>query len=157
MEIKEHLLELFHYNDRANKLALAKICDLPDPVECVRLFSHLINSMNKWLRRIRSSPGFEQLDWWEPTYRLEELESKWTECLNCWLEFLDSKTEDELFDEVQFVGFDGGDWAAALKDIALQLNFHSIQHRSQIQYLIRLQGIAPDFVDYIATKYRKLS
>jgi uncharacterized damage-inducible protein DinB len=70
---------------------------------------------------------------------------------------LESKTDDELYEDVEFVGFDGGDWAAALKDIALQLNYHSIQHRSQIQYLIRQQGIAPDFVDYIGTKYRKLT
>ena len=82
---------------------------------------------------------------------------KWDEGLNSWLEFIESKTEDELHDEVEFIGFDGHDFAAVLKDIALQLNYHAIQHRSQIQYLIRRQGIAPDFVDYIGTKYRKLS
>jgi|SRR3954463_783286 len=157
MELKEHLLETFRYNDYANKLALAKIREVPDKDECVRLFSHLINSMNKWLGRIRSSPGFKQLDWWDPKYGLNELETQWDECLKSWLDFLESKTDDELYEDVEFVGFDGGDWAAALKDIALQLNYHSIQHRSQIQYLIRQQGIAPDFVDYIGTKYRKLT
>ena len=157
MELKEHLLETFRYNDYANKLALAKIREVPDKDECVRLFSHLINSMNKWLGRIRSSPGLKQLDWWDPKYGLNELETKWDECLKSWLDFLESKTDDELYEDVEFVGFDGGDWAAALKDIALQLNYHSVQHRSQIQYLIRQQGIAPDFVDYIGTKYRKLT
>jgi len=157
MEMKEYLLETFRYNDYANKLALAKIHEMPEKVECIRLFSHLINSMNKWLGRIRSSPGYKELDWWPPKYELDELELKWDECLNAWLEFIESKNEEELFDEVEFYGFDGGDWAAVLKDIALQLNYHSIQHRSQIQYLVRQQGIAPDFVDYIGTKYRKLS
>ena len=157
MHFKRYLLETFQYNDHANKLALAKIEEIPDKGECIRLFSHMINSMNKWLGRIRQSPGYTNLDWWQPTYELDDLESKWEECLNCWLEFLDTLSEDELLDEVEFIGFDGHDFAATVKDIALQLNYHSIQHRSQIQYLIRQQGIAPDFIDYIGTKYRRLN
>ena len=157
MEMKEYLIDTFQYNDYANKLALAKIRELPDKDESVRLFSHLVNSMNKWLGRIRQCPGYTELDWWEPGYELDELETKWNECLKCWVDFVKSRTEDELFDEVEFIGFDGTDFAATIKDIALQLNYHAIQHRSQIQYLIRQQGIAPDFVDYIGTKYRKLS
>jgi uncharacterized damage-inducible protein DinB len=113
--------------------------------------------MNKWLGRIRQCPGYSELDWWKPEYPLDDMELKWDECLQAWIEFIEGKSEDELFEEVEFIGFDGHDFAAVVKDIALQLNYHAIQHRSQIQYLIRQQGIAPDFVDYIGTKYRKLS
>jgi uncharacterized damage-inducible protein DinB len=42
-------------------------------------------------------------------------------------------------------------------DIALQLNYHSIHHRAQMQVLIRQQGMEPDFIDYIGTKYRKVT
>jgi len=157
MQMKEYLLEAFQYNDYANKLALAKIHEIPEKDECIKFFCHLINSMNKWLGRIEKWPGYAEMDWWKPEYGLEELEAKWDECLKRWLNFIDSKTEDELFQEVEFIGFDGSDFAAVIKDIALQLNYHSIQHRSQIQYIIRRQGIAPDFVDYIGTKYRKLN
>lgn len=157
MQIKDYLLETFRYNDQANKLALAKIRELPEKEECIRFFSHMINSMNKWLGRIRQCPGYTELDWWEPQYSLDELEPKWDECVSSWLEFIESKSEDELQNEVEFIGFDGHDFAAVLKDIALQLNYHAIQHRSQIQYIIRRQGIAPDFIDYIGTKYRRLS
>lgn len=155
--MKEYLLETFRYNDRANRQALKKIGELTQQDECLRLFSHMINSMNKWLGRIRQCPGYTELDWWEPQYSYVELEAKWDECLRAWVDFIDSKTNEELNDEVEFIGFDGYDFAAVLKDIALQLNYHAIQHRSQIQYLIRQQGIAPDFVDYIGTKYRKLN
>ena len=154
--MKQYLIETFRYNDYANKLALAKIRELPERQECIRFFSHLINSMNKWLARISHTPGYTELDWWDPVYELDDLEAKWDECLKTWLSFLESKTEEELFEEVEFIGFDGYDFAAVLKDIALQLNYHSIHHRAQIQYLIRQQGIEPDFVDYIGTKYRKL-
>jgi uncharacterized damage-inducible protein DinB len=73
-----------------------------------------------------------------------------------WLSFLSSKSEEEIFQPVTFVGFDGGKFAATIKDIALQLNYHSIHHRAQIQYLIRKQGIEPEFVDYIGTVYKTL-
>jgi uncharacterized damage-inducible protein DinB len=155
--MREYLLDTFRYNDHANRQALKKIAELPDQSECVRLFSHMINSMNKWLGRIRQCPGYTEMDWWEPQYSFAELEPKWNECLSAWLEFLNDKADDELDDEIEFIGFDGHDFAAVLKDIALQLNYHAIQHRSQIQYLIRQQGIAPDFVDYIGIKYRKLN
>ena len=157
MQMKDYLLETFRYNDQANKMALAKIREIPEKEECIRFFCHMVNSMNKWLGRIRQCPGYTELDWWKPEYSLDDMELKWDECLQAWIEFIESKAEDELFEDVEFIGFDGYDFAAVIKDIALQLNYHAIQHRSQIQYLIRQQGIAPDFVDYIGTKYRKLS
>lgn len=155
--MKRYLVETFLYNDFANKLALRKMSELSDRQECIRFFSHLINSMNKWLARIERRPGYPEMDWWLPVYEFDELEPRWNESLDAWIGILESKTEDELFGEVQFQGFDGGMWAATIKDIALQLNYHSIHHRGQIQYLIRQQGIDPEFVDYIGTKYRKLT
>ena len=184
MEIKQYLLDSFRYNDGANKLALNKIRDLPETDECVRFFSHLVNSMNKWLGRIEKwgehgqfpasistahmnpsgdadtsdiQASYKDMDWWLPVYELDELEAEWDKCLAMWIAFIESKSENELFEEVQFSGFDGGQWVAAIKDIALQLNYHSIHHRAQIQYLIRQQGLEPEFVDYIGTKYRKLA
>ena len=157
MELTQYLTETFRYNDYANKRVLQKIALLDEPGECVRFFSHLINSMNKWLGRIEKWPGYPEMDWWLPVSEFGELERKWDECLERWLVYVRSKSEEELGKEVEFIGFDGHDFAAAPKDIALQLNYHSIHHRAQIQYLIRQQGIEPDFIDYIGTKYRKLS
>ena len=157
MRMKQYLIDTFQYNDYANKLALNKIKELPEKDECIRFFSHLINSMNKWLARINQAPGYAELDWWLPVYELEQLEAKWEECLKGWIDYLVGKTDEELDSEVDFIGYDSTMFAAKISDIALQLNYHSIHHRAQIQYLIRQQGIEPDFVDYIGTKYRKLS
>jgi uncharacterized damage-inducible protein DinB len=85
---------------------------------------------------------------------LDELEDKWKESLNLWLAYLNSTSEDELFAEVEFRGWSGGDFAAKPKDIALQLNYHSIHHRAQIQTIIRHQGIKPDSIEYINSNYR---
>ena len=156
MEMKQYLLDTWAFNDRANKQILARIRQLPDQTQSVRFFSHLINSQKKWLARINQFPKDPGLDWWEPAYPLEDLEREWDASLAAWRDFLASKSEEELFAEVKWVGFDGKQWTAPLKDIALQLNYHSIHHRAQIQTLIRAQGQTPDFVDYIGTIYRRL-
>jgi uncharacterized damage-inducible protein DinB len=157
MEMKQYLIDTFKFNDLMNAKLLAKIKALPDQQQCIKFFSHLINSQKKWMARIIQYPQDPKMDWWEPVYALDELATEWGKSLQAWIEFIGSKSEDELFAEVKFIGYDGGHWACKLKDVALQLNYHSIHHRAQMQLLIRQQGLQPDFVDYIGTAYKKLT
>jgi uncharacterized damage-inducible protein DinB len=108
------------------------------------------------MARIIEDPGYEKMSWWEPVYDFNKLEEEWTKSLDIWINYISERTDEELSKEVTFVGYDNSLWAATPQDIALQLNYHSIHHRAQIQTLIRQQGIEPDFVDYIGTKYRRL-
>jgi uncharacterized damage-inducible protein DinB len=156
MEMKQYLLDTFKFNDFANGKMLEKIKTLPDKKQSIKFFSHLINSQNKWLIRIQLNEKSQQMSGWEPIYSLEELEPMWTKSINAWLEFIESKTEEQIFEIIHFTGWDGGDWEVPLADIALQLNYHSIHHRAQIQMLIRAQGIEPDFIDYVGTRYKKI-
>jgi uncharacterized damage-inducible protein DinB len=157
MQLNNYLLDTFNYNDETNKKLLGKIKLLHNSEEAIKLFSHLINCQYKWMARIKQDPDANKLSWWEPVYTFDALEQEWTSSLNTWLSYIAEKTEEELSTEVTFIGFDNGTWAATPKDIALQLNYHSIHHRAQIQTILRQQGIDPDFVDYIGTRYRKLS
>jgi uncharacterized damage-inducible protein DinB len=157
MEMKQFLLECFAYSDYANKKMLVKLQEIPDKSECVRLLSHLINSQNKWMARILQNPDAAQMSWWDPIYPVDELESKWNQSHEMWSAFLNTKTEEQIFEWIRFTGFDGGQWEARLKDIALQLYNHGIHHRAQMQTIIRQQGLTPDFIDYIGTVYKKLS
>ena len=154
--MKEYLIETFLFNDSMNKNMLRKINELADNTGCVRHFSHLINSQTKWMARISQDPKAGEMSWWEPVYPFEKLEERWNESVQAWINYLQSKTDEEIFKEIEFTGYDGARWKARLIDIALQLNYHSIHHRAQIQTIIRQQGLDPDFVDYIGTKYRKL-
>jgi uncharacterized damage-inducible protein DinB len=156
MEMKKYLADTFLYNDTTNKGLLGKIMMLPDKKESVKFFSHLINCQYKWMARILHDPAAPTMSWWEPVYELDQLETEWDKSLQLWLDYVNDKTDEELATEVTFTGLDGSLWAATPQDIALQLNYHSIHHRAQIQTIIRQQGIEPDFVDYIGTKYRKL-
>lgn len=156
MDLKTYLIDTFQFNSLTNKKLLKKIRQLRDQDESIRFFSHLINSQYKWLARIQQDPKAPQMSWWDPVYPFPDLEKEWDKSLKLWLEYIQPKNEDELSKEVEFIGHDGGRWVASPKDIALQLNYHSIHHRAQIQMLIRAQGVEPDFVDYIGTKYRKV-
>lgn len=157
MEMKEYLIDTFRYNDRANKMVLAKMRYLSDKTQAVKFFSHLINSQYKWMARIIRDPEAPGMDWWKPVYMFDKLGVKWDDSLRIWIEYLGERSEEQMYEEKRFVGFDGGEWTAPLKDIALQLNYHSIHHRAQIQSVIRAEGLEPDFVDYIGMVYRKLS
>ncbi|RPI72031.1 MAG: hypothetical protein EHM47_09050 [Ignavibacteriales bacterium] len=157
MEMKKYLTDTFEFNDLMNRKLLEKIKTLPDKNECIRFFSHLINSQKKWMARIIQYPNDPKMDWWDPLYSYDELEEEWEKSLKEWIDYLTGKTEEELFNESRFIGYDGGLWLAPLKDIALQLNYHSIHHRAQMQLLIRQQGLEPDFVDYIGTVYKKIA
>jgi len=156
MSLRQYLLDTFHYNDTTNRKLLLKIKELPDPTEGIRLFSHLINCQYKWLARLKQDPAAPAMSWWEPLYPQERLEEEWAQSLQPWLDYITALSDGELTRETVFVGQDGGRWGATPQDIALQLNYHSIHHRAQIQTIIRSQGLEPDFVDYIGTKYRKL-
>lgn len=154
--MKTYLLDTFQFNDQTNQQLLTKIQALPDSEEAVRLFSHLINFQYKWMARLKQDPTVKEMSWWDPVYSIQDLEEQWQKSLSQWVDFLSAQTEELLLKEVSFIGFDGTVWAATPADIALQLNYHSIHHRAQIQTLLRQQGIEPDFVDYIATKYRRM-
>jgi uncharacterized damage-inducible protein DinB len=157
MQLKEHLIETFKFNDVANKKLLGKIKLLGNKKECVKLFSHLINTQRKWMARIMQHPDYEKMSWWEPIYDFEQLEEEWDKSTNIWINYLSAKTDEVLATEAVSIDFDNGVWAAILKDVALQLNYHSIHHRAQIQIIIRQQGFEPDFLDYIGTKVKRIS
>ncbi len=156
MEMKQFLIDLFKYNDSANRKVLEKLRLLPDKTRAVEYFSHLINSQDKWLERFEAYPQAPKKGWWEPVYPLDTLESEWNRSLERWFNFLQARNEEDLFREIKVVGDDGIRRAAPLKDIALQLNFHSIHHRANIQAIIRAQGLEPDFLDYIGTVYHRI-
>jgi len=155
--MRQYLLDTFAYNDVANKKQLIQIAQLKDKTEAIKLYCHLINSQHKWMARIMQDPGSASMSWWEPVYKEEDLENEWAKCLAPWINYLNTTTEEAIKEEVIFSDYKGGKWAATPLDIMLQLNYHSIYHRAQIQTIIRQQGIEPDFVDYIGTKYRKLN
>ncbi|HEY3252187.1 MAG TPA: DinB family protein [Ignavibacteria bacterium] len=154
--MRNYLIDTFKFNDSANRKLLPKINELPEKDECIKLFSHLINCQYKWMAGIKNAPNASVLEWWNPVYPFERLESEWQRSLEIWLDYLAGMTDEGLSGEIIINNFDGASWAVKPQDIAIQLNYHSIHHRAQIQYLIRKQGVKPDFLDYIRGRFRKI-
>ncbi len=157
MEMRKYLADTFNYNSNANKKVFEKVKQLPDSAQAMKFLSHLANCQTRWMARIKQDPKATEMSWWEPLYTFDNWENEWEKSLKLWIDYLAIHTDEEISKEVTFIGYDKGTWAAKPADIGLQLNYHSIHHRAQIQTIIRQQGLEPDFVDYIGTVYRKLN
>lgn len=148
--MKQHLIETFRYNDWANRQTLEMIRRMPRPDGAVRLFSHIITSQEKWMARIRKDQSESSLGWFAGPAPMEELASKWSASLAAWLDFLETESDESLARAIDFVTTEGEAHSVPLREIALQLNYHSIHHRAQISLLAREQGLNPPFIDYMA-------
>jgi len=147
--MRSYLIETFRYNDWANKQSLKLIHQMPQPAEAIRLFSHLITSQNKWMARINTDPNEPRMAWFEAPFPPDELELRWNESLGDWMRLLEQISDEELAREVLYTAADGNQYSSLIRDIALQLNYHSIHHRAQISLLGRRQNLEPPFIDYI--------
>jgi uncharacterized damage-inducible protein DinB len=154
--MRTHLLDLFRYNDGVCRRLIATIAKLPQPEEAIKMMSHLIHSQDKWLARLAHDPDANKREWFGPSFAQDALTDEWARSVAAWIALLESKTEADVLAVVQWEGYDGAKWEAQLSDIALQLNFHNVHHRAQIQTLVRQQGLEPEFLDYIGTRYRRL-
>lgn len=148
--MKQYLIDTFQFNDWANKKMLAAAAPADDKKDVVAIFSHLIYAQDRWLKRAKGDPTEAQIEWWGPPYEFDELAAQWHESLNRWLEYLSNVAEEDLDRRVSYTPgpFDNGD-SQLLRDIVLQLNYHSILHREGIALRLRDQGLEPPFVDYI--------
>jgi uncharacterized damage-inducible protein DinB len=155
--MKEYLIQTFKYNDRANRKLLDVILSLPDKQESVKLFSHLITAQDKWFNRIDRKQDDSTMAWFGPVFPGHELLPRWEKSVNDWINLLEQETEAALENNVTFKRpSDGKTMGVSLKDLALQLNYHSIHHRAQINSLISRQGLKVPVTDYIFTALKEL-
>lgn len=148
--MKQYLIDTFRFNDWANKLTLEAMQKMPDTKESLNLMSHIIRAQDKWMRRIENDPAETEIKWFDAPYKSEELTRRWNESLSEWVGFLSGIEEDDLNRQIRFAPMpDEPDGVNSLRDVVLQLNYHSILHRAQICLRLHEQGIEPPHVDYI--------
>jgi uncharacterized damage-inducible protein DinB len=155
--MKKYILDFFIYNDRANRKVLEAIKQLPEKQEALKLFSHLINSLDKWKNRITNEVEDSSLNWYGKLFEANKIGLKWSKSIGWWIKRLE-KTDEKVFDK--YVIFtsqtDGKKMAVKFRDLLLQLNYHSVHHRAQINKLISSQGITPPATDYILTVLKEV-
>lgn len=154
--MKQHLTELFKYNDWANRRVLDSIKQLPHKEEAARLFSHLISAQNKWINRLTKEADDETIQWFGETLPIEELEEKWSESVNKWINLLECNDIGFLGTTVTFYAkVTNKNLKVTLQDLMLQLNYHSMHHRAQINTIISREGLTPPATDYILTRVKE--
>ena len=155
--MKKYLVDLFNYTDWANRTLLAVVLQLPDPGEAQRLFSHFISSQDKWMNRISGEREDREYAWFGEIFPLEELESRWGKSIEKWYALIDKLEEKDLDGDVFFQRpSDGQKMSVKLRDIMLQMNYHGIHHRAQVNTMIRQQGLVPPPTDYILTVLKEV-
>jgi uncharacterized damage-inducible protein DinB len=152
MAMREHLLELFNFNDWANRRILDVVLTIEQPDEGFRLFSHMIQAQNRWMNRITREVPDSTLSWNVPAFDPKEILNKWGESIGKWSAFLRSPDSADLDRIITYQAPDGKQYSSSLTTIMLQLNFHSIHHRAQIMAWLRSKGVAPPPSDYIILK-----
>jgi uncharacterized damage-inducible protein DinB len=155
--MKQYLIDFFKYNDWANRKLLESIRQLPDNVEAVKLFNHLIAAQNKWLNRITKEKDDDAIAWFDKMIPADQLETVWGDGINNWINFLEKCEDSDLETEVSFQR-PGNEkkYSVKIRDLVLQINYHSIHHRAQINVIIRKQGFEPPKTDYIMTVLKEL-
>jgi uncharacterized damage-inducible protein DinB len=156
--MKKYLLDFFKYNDWANKKVLEAIREVPEKEDALKLFSHLVNSLDKWKNRITNEVEDSLLNWYGQFFNMDEIESKWNKSIGWWIKLFEKTGDSELEKEIIFTRpNDGIKMAVKFRDLLLQLNYHSIHHRAQINSIISRQGIKPPSTDYILTVLKEVS
>lgn len=153
--MKSHLIDMFLFNREANSKMVSSFVDISGNGEILKHLSHLANCQYKWLGRIRTFPEAESVSWWEPVYEADELLQHFSQSTQFWLDYLNGLNEEDLENRINFARGASGSAEVSIKDIALQLIFHSFHHRAQIQMMIREKGIPPEGIDYIRSRMIK--
>ncbi len=156
--MKTYLLNTFRYNDRAYKQLLGSINELSEKEEILKLLSHLITAQDKWFNRIVKEADDYLLTWFGPVFSENDLPVLWEQSVSAWIHFIEEHSESDLNNPIEFIRqSDGKMMHVRIKDVMLQLNYHSIHHRAQINSIISKQGIKPPATDYIFTAMKEVN
>jgi uncharacterized damage-inducible protein DinB len=131
--MKQYLIDYFKYNDWANRRLIEAIKTLHNQDKCLYYFSHLITCHNKWINVFLKEWEDNGTPWYGDVYHAGELESCWSDCLNKWLNFIESKTNEEIESDYVYESLAAKKkYIISISKIAFQLNCHTIHHRGQM-------------------------
>ncbi len=146
--MRDYFINLFHYNEWANKQVFVNLPDVIDrDPSILLLFSHVVMVERLWLGRIQQSD--ERFPIWEPI-PLPDLIRHVNLSAQNWGEFLASLTEEQFKRPVSYVNTKEMAYENSILEIATQTAHHGTHHRGQIVSAIRRLGIEPPVLDYIA-------
>ncbi len=155
MDFKQYLIDSFMYSQWAGLRQFETLAAIPDNQKAIALASHIINARKRWLQRLEYPKPVTQNPF-SPVYTIEKWPQLWTESCQIWIALIQSKNQQTLFDKITYLSPENSLCKIKFSDVCLQLIYHDIHHRAQIQMLIREQGVEPPALDYFRTVYETL-
>ncbi len=133
--MKRLFFKQVEYESWANMMVIEAVEKAAEPLERTwEILSHLVIMPRIWLERANNSqPVFK------PWQRLQaqELRMLAIETSSGWHEFIRSKADEQLKDEIAFT-FMGKDASISIEDLLIHLVNHSSYHRGQV--ILQLKG-----------------
>jgi uncharacterized damage-inducible protein DinB len=153
----QYLIDFIKYNLWANQKMIESVGQIPDKQEACKLISHIITSQNRWMNRITKEVDDTKHEWFGDVYNYDQIGEMLDQSVSNWLTYLEGIDESSFDKEIIYQrSGDGKTFSATLRDIVLQINYHSIHHRAQVYRIIRQQGGVPPTTDYIILKLKEV-
>jgi uncharacterized damage-inducible protein DinB len=147
MELLEHLLRQFAYDEWANREVLTGLRASAHPTTRPRqLVAHILSAERLWLERIQKQP--QSLPVW-PDFTFDQCEAQIAELTQLWRDYLARLSTAGLSDKVVYKNSKGEPWNSTVEDVVTHVLLHSAYHRGQIASLTRAAGEQPAYTDYI--------
>lgn len=143
---RDDALHLLEYDGWAmTRVDAALIGIVAPPPKAVKLFGHLVASLENWLARVE---GRKAAAWW-PEAPLDELSRRRVAALARWREYAGSLDARELAREVVFENSAGLPCRDPVEAIVRHVVNHGTYHRGQIASALRDAGHPAPAIDYI--------
>lgn len=144
--MKEHLKRLFHWNDWANREALASLSGLHANSDSLKTLAHIISAEHLWFDRVHgrvsAMPVWPSLSTQQCLTEIDRLRDMWEALLKI-------LTDAELERSASYTNSKGEAFKSTVEDILIHVLFHGVYHRGQIAREVRKGGATPALTDYI--------
>ena len=146
MDTAEHLLELYEYNDWANRV-LVRTLKENESQEALRYLSHILITEKEYFQRLygKDSTGF---DFW-PELKIGEMSDLARENAENYERLLKNFDDEGLGQTARYYTSEGEQVENTFREVLTHVLFHSMNHRGQILTILRQEGFDPPVLDYI--------
>ncbi len=144
--MKNYFINFFEYNDWCNKEIIDKLNGFENE-KALTLMSHILSSQDSWLERLKRTENYS-IDSWE-VYSLPELAVLSKKSSTGWIRFVSKLPKDGFTKTCTYKNSSGNEFSNANSDIITHVLNHSTYHRSQINFILRLNSSQPANIDYI--------
>ena len=143
----EYHRRMFTYDAWANGEVVGGLQRIGTPPgQAVALLAHITAAEELWLSRIQDSPT--EIAVW-PHWPLDRCIDEVKLTTKRWQDRLGSLAAAELPRECHYRNSQGEDFMSTVGDVLTHVIIHSVYHRAQIASVLREEGVAPAFTDFI--------